>query len=262
MKTKSTKLDEFLKLYSHPSVALFRAIELRSIHENCKDLDFIQPSLDLGCGDGEIAKILFDDKFTYGVDNGEAKDVEEAIKNKVYQKVFLESAEKMSLPNNSVDFVFSNCVIEHIPAINSVLSEVGRILKPGGMFVFTTPSHKFSDFLFISNKLRSFKLDFLAEKYVQKRNRMLNHYNMHGHNGWKKKLKKNNMGIIKSSYYISKEALMLWDKMALEVFLRSKFSNNAEKFVLNKYKKNIKEIYQNPPKEKGGAAILVAARKY
>ncbi|MBM3499680.1 MAG: class I SAM-dependent methyltransferase [Armatimonadetes bacterium] len=32
------------------------------------------------------------------------------------------------------------CVLEHIPAVESVLSEVARVLKPGGLFAFSVPA--------------------------------------------------------------------------------------------------------------------------
>ena len=108
MKSKKTTVDQFTKIYSHPSAILFRAVEMRTIHQNLEGIEFSHPSLDLGCGDGKIAELIFDQPFTYGVDNGEAKDVGDAVESGRYEKIFLESAEKMSLPNDSVNFVFSN----------------------------------------------------------------------------------------------------------------------------------------------------------
>lgn len=43
----------------------------------------------------------------------------------------------------SFDFVFSNSVLEHIPALEPTLREVARILVDGGTFVFTVPSSHF-----------------------------------------------------------------------------------------------------------------------
>ena len=165
MRAKKTTVDQFVKIYTHPSAILFRAVELKTIYEGTEGVNFSQPSLDLGCGDGKIAESIFDENFTYGVDNGEAKDVEEAVESKRYQKIFLESAEKMSLPDNSVNFVFSNCVIEHIPDNEAVLRETSRILNKGGAFVFTVPSHNFPKYLFLTNKLASWGLGFLSRFY-------------------------------------------------------------------------------------------------
>ncbi len=243
MKTKKTSLTSLKKCYSHPSIALFRAIELWTIHENLKNLELNQPSLDLGCGDGKIAKLLFDKNFTYGVDNGEARDVEEVIKKGIYQKVFLESAEKMSLSNNSVEFVFSNCVIEHIPNANAVLTEVARILKPGGKFVFTVPSHRFSDFLYLTEKFASWGLGFLSQFYKYRRNKMLHQFHCYSAQDWKRKLGQHGLKMIKFQYYMPREALMLWDKMALEIFFRKILDSEAERRVAEKYEHEMKKIY-------------------
>lgn len=262
MKTKETSLDQFIKVYSHPSAVLFRAIEMRTIHESIKNIEFSHLSLDLGCGDGEIAELIFDEHFTYGVDNGEAKDVEEAVKSKRYNEIFLESAEKMSLPNESVNFVFSNCVIEHIPNNEAVLSETSRILKKGGMFVFTVPSHNFPDYLYLTNKLASYGLGFLSLSYKYRRNKMLNQFHCYSVLDWEKKLAKYGFRIEKYQYYMSKESLMLWDRMALEVFIRRIFDKNVEGKIFEKYKENIKKAYENDKAEDGkGAGLFISCVK-
>lgn len=264
MKTKETTLDQFTKVYPHPSAVLFRAIELRTIHKNTRNIDFSHPSLDLGCGDGKIASILFDDKFTYGVDNGEAKDVQEAIDNNLYDKVFLESAEKMSLPDNSVNFVFSNCVIEHIPNNEAVLSEVARILRPGGVFVFTVPSHNYTNFLYLSSKLASWGLGFLSKFYKYRRNKMLNQFHCHSKDDWNDKLNKHKLQIKKYQYYVSRESLMLWDRMALEIFIKKIFDKNAKKKVLNKYRKELDETYNKDrgiSDDKGAGLFIYCVKK-
>lgn len=245
MRTKKVNINQLTKAYSHPSIILFRAIELRTIYENTKEVNFSHPSLDLGCGDGKIAKLLFDGQFTYGVDNGEAKDVDEAIKSKIYQKVFLESAEKMSLPDNSVNFVFSNCVLEHIPNNEAVLSETSRILKEGGSFIFTVPSHNFPNYLYLTNKLASWGLGFLSRFYKYQRNKMLNQFHVFSVSDWKNKLRKHNFKIVKYQYYVSKEALMLWDKTALEIFVKKIIWPNVWKKTTGKCKKIIKRAYEN-----------------
>lgn len=245
MKSKKTTIDQLSNVYSHPSAILFRAIELRTIYENTKGVNFSHPSLDLGCGDGKIAELIFDEHFTYGVDNGEAKDVDEAIKNKIYKKVLLESAEKMSLPNNSVNFVFSNCVLEHIPDNEAVLSETNRILKEGGSFIFTVPSHNFPNYLYLTNKLASWGLGFLSRFYKYRRNKMLNQFHCYNVSDWERKLSKHGFRIVKYQYYVSKSALMLWDKMALEIFVKKIIWPNVWKKTTGKCKKIIKRAYEN-----------------
>ena len=249
-------------MYDHPSAALFRAIELKAVYEQAFRMTFRQPSLDIGCGDGKITQMLFDDQFTYGVDNGEADDVDIAIKNNVYKKVLIESAEKMSLSDGSVSFVFSNSVIEHIPDNGAVLSEISRVLEGGGDFVFTSPSHLFSEYLYIPRVLRRLGLGFLASFYIKKRNQMLNHYHILSHETWTKRLMEHHLKVVKHAYYIPDEALCLWDIMAVQIFMAKLFGMNIENILAKKYALRVQNHYRygtdDPSK---GASVYIHAVK-
>jgi ubiquinone/menaquinone biosynthesis C-methylase UbiE len=261
MHTKPVTFDDF-KGHPHPASKLFRIIELMAVYNNTKGHDFKQPSMDLGCGDGYLSSILFDEHFTYGIDNGEANDVHIAIEKKLYDKVLIESAEKMSLPDESLNFVFCNSVIEHIPDNEAVLHEVGRTLKKGGSFVFTSPSDKFKEYLYLSNVLSSIGLGFLGTIYKEKRNNMLNHFHTYGHEEWTRRLAKYGMKVIKHSYYISKETNMFWDKIALETRIRGLFDKKAEDHVYEKYKNKIDEYYRNDHvADDRGASLFIWAEK-
>jgi|SRR3990167_2686139 len=264
MKINKTTIKSLTNLYTHPSAILFRAIELATIFKNIQYLKLKQPSLDIGCGDGKIAQLLFDSQFTYGVDNGEAKDVQEAIDNKIYGQVFLESAEKMSLPNKSVDFIFSNCVIEHIPDNNAVLGEVSRLLRKGGDFIFTVPSHHYPNFLYLTNKFASIGLGSVSRMYKYRRNKMLNQFHCYSVEDWQKKLTRFGLKIVKSQYYVSKTTLMLWDKMALQIFLLRPFmGKKADRMVFRHHKKQIVRAYSRDieSNDYAGAGLFIHCRK-
>ena len=47
---------------------------------------------------------------------------------------------KMKLPNECVDIVISNQVIEHITDYNQYIYEIFRVLKPGGLLIISTPN--------------------------------------------------------------------------------------------------------------------------
>jgi ubiquinone/menaquinone biosynthesis C-methylase UbiE len=51
---------------------------------------------------------------------------------------------KLNFPDESFDAVFSFQVIEHIEDDKEFLSEISRVLKPGGVFICTTPNIKTS----------------------------------------------------------------------------------------------------------------------
>jgi len=50
----------------------------------------------------------------------------------------------MGIEDNSFDFVVSFQVIEHIEADETYVSEIHRVLRPGGKFIVTTPNKKMS----------------------------------------------------------------------------------------------------------------------
>ncbi len=261
MKTRLVNLSDFAG-HSHPASKLFRAIELRTIYKNTQNLNFKHPALDLGCGDGYLSSILFDEKFDYGLDNDEAGEVSLAIKNKRYKKVLIENAEKISLPSNSLHFIFSNSVIEHIPNLENVLREISRVLKKGGVFVFTSPSDKFKEYLYFSNILSSFGLDFLGDWYKEKRNKLLNHYHNYSHTSWIKKLNKHGLKVKKYDYCICRDTNMFWDKLALEVRLRVLIDNNSEKNIFKKYKEKINNYLINDKvRDNKGASLFILAVK-
>lgn len=107
-------------------------------------------ALDIGFGLGfpllEVAMRLGNTCKLYGIDPWE-KAVERArIKLKHYQisnvEIIEGVAEKIPLPDNSIDLIISNNGINNVNDINQTMREVNRIAKPGAQFVFTFNTDK------------------------------------------------------------------------------------------------------------------------
>lgn len=64
--------------------------------------------------------------------------------------VYLDATERMPFENATVDFIFSEHMIEHISYIEGYrfLEECLRVLKPGGFIRITTPSYEFLNELY------------------------------------------------------------------------------------------------------------------
>lgn len=97
-----------------------------------------QTALDLGCGTGEIIKLILqqDNKKTlYGIDLSDK--MLETAKNKLEKTATLVLGDSEQLPfkDNFFDVVYCNDSFHHYPAPNKVLSEVDRVLKPHGTFI-------------------------------------------------------------------------------------------------------------------------------
>lgn len=98
--------------------------------------------LELGCGEGRGVELLLPKAKSYlGLDKIQA--VIEGLREK-YTKanVQFESGvfPPIKLPDNSFDTIVSFQVIEHIKDDELFLSEIHRILKPGGMAILSTPN--------------------------------------------------------------------------------------------------------------------------
>ncbi len=100
------------------------------------------PLLDLGCGDGSFGSTVFD-KIEFGVDP-DTKALDVARSSEVYQRLVCSGMEEAGIEAQSIGTVFSNSVLEHTVDLDAVLSEVSRILRPGGKLIFTVPNDRFT----------------------------------------------------------------------------------------------------------------------
>src|SRR5258708_5193042 len=102
------------------------------------------PVLDVGCGDGFLAKVAFGVTLDTGIDL-DPKEITRATLSGSYQRALCVSATQMPFPDRSFKTVVSNCVLEHIPDIDKALKEIRRVLKPKGRLMITVPSECFSN---------------------------------------------------------------------------------------------------------------------
>lgn len=98
--------------------------------------------LDVGCGTGYgSAMVASRVHEVVGVDNSEEAVAWARAKHQLDNLEFMiMPATKLSFPDASFDAAYSIQVIEHIEDVELYLSEVVRVLKPGGRFVLATPN--------------------------------------------------------------------------------------------------------------------------
>lgn len=102
--------------------------------------------LDCGCGFGEnmvnIEHTFANSKSicSYGIDvhYPTIKRAKELLPSKI--SVLLGNCLEMPIADNSIDVALSNQVIEHIRDYHKYLTEISRLLKPGGYLIITTPN--------------------------------------------------------------------------------------------------------------------------
>jgi SAM-dependent methyltransferase len=193
-------LREFLKVYPNvPPQGLWRAIEARLLY----DQSFKQPLLDLGCGDGFFANILFADKAVeiIGCDVS-SKCVAKASLHNIYKSVLVADARHLPYNDESFTTVLSNSVLEHIPEDEKVLGEVSRVLKRDGRFIFTVPSENFVKNLKTQN-----------EKYIESLNRRLEHFHYRSPQEWAGVLWQCGLTLEEVRYFFPKSVQQVWETL-------------------------------------------------
>ncbi|MBW2294646.1 MAG: methyltransferase domain-containing protein [Deltaproteobacteria bacterium] len=172
--------------------------------------------LDLGCGDGSFASILFPaaPELTWTGVEQDGVDAELARRSGQYEEVCLTRGEDMPFDDECFDLVFSNCVLEHIEGLDEVLEHVGRMLKPGGQFIFTVPSEDFYDALVIPRLFRLLGLFRAHEWYVAHLDRRLEILNLLTLEEWEEKLSNSGLMIRSEVPYATRWAASLWELIA------------------------------------------------
>ncbi|ASP49385.1 malonyl-ACP O-methyltransferase BioC [Cognaticolwellia beringensis] len=96
-------------------------------------------ALDLGAGTGFFTELLAS-RYQYVIGLDISKKMLNFSKENRNQSIhWLEAdAYKIPLQDNSIDLVYSNLMIQWCDPLDLVLNEVMRVLKPGGLFVFST----------------------------------------------------------------------------------------------------------------------------
>ncbi|HEY2122627.1 MAG TPA: class I SAM-dependent methyltransferase [Chthoniobacterales bacterium] len=162
------------------ALAFERSLECRILSEQT----FERPILDLGCGDGLFARILFADPIDTGIDPSE-QELRKAARARIYQELIRCPGSAIPKPDGAYKTVFSNSVLEHIPDLLPVLAEVHRILAPGGSFYFTVPADNFEVWSAINQFLLALGLKSQSRKYRHFFNRFWKHHHAYPESRWK-----------------------------------------------------------------------------
>lgn len=97
--------------------------------------------LDIACGTGYGSNLLAQKAESVdGVDIDETVIMKAAVRYKQKNLVFTKgSVEKIPFDNSSFDVVVSFETLEHITEHDSMMAEMKRVLKPGGILIISTP---------------------------------------------------------------------------------------------------------------------------
>jgi ubiquinone/menaquinone biosynthesis C-methylase UbiE len=112
----------------------------RLLAEFVSKLGPAEHALDLGAGDGRLTELLEAAKIT-------AADVSPVALERARQRlpagaelVELEPDAPLPFPDSAFDLVLCAETIEHVRDVQLLLSEIRRVLRPGGRLAVTTPA--------------------------------------------------------------------------------------------------------------------------
>jgi ubiquinone/menaquinone biosynthesis C-methylase UbiE len=190
--------------------ALVRSVECRLFAQASEQIGgFAEPVLDIGCGDGLFASLAFSQPLFAGIDPNQAS-LQEAREGDVHQHLLAASATALPFPNQFFKTVVANCVIEHIPNLDGTLSEVFRVLRPGGRFL-GVPSHRFADMLLVPTVFRACGLSQLAKAYGDWFNRHSRHFHTYDPQHWERLLAAHEFQVEHWEYYLTAAAHRAFD---------------------------------------------------
>ena len=101
-----------------------------------------EKALDLGCGIGFFSNVIAKNFSKVIAIDSDGKSIEKArvLYGSSNIEFTLAAAEAIPLPDNSIDFLLSSEVLEHVNNLEEALREVKRVCKDGAKFFVTIPS--------------------------------------------------------------------------------------------------------------------------
>jgi SAM-dependent methyltransferase len=161
------------------ALAFERVLECRIYSQ----LVFERPVLDIGCGDGIHAKVLFAEKIDTGIDPDQ-RELRRARELDAYAELIACRGDSIPKAHGSFRTIFANSVLEHIPDLVPVLKEAHRLLASGGSFYLTVPSPDFERFTVINLALERLGLKAQSARFRKFFNAFWAHHHAYSAGGW------------------------------------------------------------------------------
>lgn len=189
-------LQKYIKGFLENRPAFFSLIRPQEAYLFNYFSDYIKPKiLDFGCGDAFFADLTFGkNSIEVGLDIPSSR-IEEAKDKGVYKK--LKTYDGLTIPfkKDTFDSAISNCVLEHIPEIQTSVNEVCRVIKPQAYFLTGVMTNNWERF--------QFGPQFFGDYYKKKMRKQQEHFNLFTQDQWDEVFKKAGFKIIKRIGYIS-----------------------------------------------------------
>lgn len=196
------------------ALALWRSLEAQNIEDSyrvvSKSLKFNRPVLDIGCGFGEFAGVFFDKKVEVGVDIDIA-DLIRAKKINKYKTLITADARNLPFPDHKFATVLSVSVLEHMSQPEKAIKEAYRVLKPGGLFIYTVPTLEVNRHLFYPELFKKMGLTSWSSWYIRKFHQFFKHVCVYPAKRWWEMTKAAGFTLIHRQGIVSDKLVKVFD---------------------------------------------------
>ena len=197
-----------------PEMAVHKAIELGAFLRQ----GYAGRGVDLGCGFGQVGGVLIRAaglRDLHGVDSNGA--CRQSVLEAGYSGFTRCDVQALELPDAVFDYAISVCVIEHVPDLPRALSEIARVLRPGGRLAFSTPAPRFRESTLGYRFLRAFGLQKRAEAFKTNKDLSAMQFHYLSAAEWASTLGRAGFGEVVIDEIFSRRQLLIYDLLNIQV---------------------------------------------
>ncbi len=207
-RTSPELLDRFLQMYPQvPALAFWRALEA----ERLSTVEFPEPIVDLGCGDGTFTDVALGGRqIAWGLDI-ESLNFPKARALGIYGRLEVYDGGRLPLDDGSVGSILANSVLEHVENLDELLRECRRVLRPGGRLVLTVPTREYDELLYFAQLARADGDAAGAEGHVQYHRHSSHHVNWWSADGWAEQLATAGFEVAGTHEYVGQTSAWMFD---------------------------------------------------
>lgn len=204
------RTDFFPRYLIHAPVplALERSLECQILSKQ----EFRRPILDIGCGDGLFASILFDEKIDLGIDPNKS-ELDRARQLGGYGELIQCFGETVPKQDQSFNTIITNSALEHVIDPKPVLKEAHRLLSADGILYITVPTDLFDQYTVVNVLLTKLRMHSLSKRFRRLYNKFWSQPHHYPPEEWSALFRKSGFDVIQTIQYDSRKICLFNDSL-------------------------------------------------